>query len=259
MAFGESYQEQRARAERAPVPNQRVTKGANNRQGGAYAYGIPTDIQGRYDNPDSWADYSGDSDADVRLAQRLKNENSMAGHGLDSGVDQGSNNAQLNAAMSRIGLRNALGESIAGNAGMEQDAQGLLRQDADEANKTGTSNTRKNFNRRGLLYSGLREGGENSVKSAVASKLAKDSSDTSREYANSVAKQKEAYAAVGLQNQQRTLELANMAFDTTLKNSIARQQAYQQLGEGVGQAGGLIYGSRAPSTPSAPNFGQRGA
>ncbi len=260
-----SYQAQRARQESAPVPNQRRIAGSSNRQGGAYAYGLPTDIQGRYDQPDNWTDYGGDSDADVRLAQRLKNENSMAGHGLDPGVDQGANNAQLNAALGRIGLRNSLGESIAGNEGMAKEAQGLLSQDADAALKSGTSNTRKNYNRRGLLYSGLREGGEGAVKSAVASKLAKDSSDTSREFAQSAAKQKEAYAAVGLQNQQQTLELANQAFDTTMRNSIARQQAYQQLGEGVGQAAGMYYGSSSSGGPSGGvsmsdgrSFGQRG-
>lgn len=246
--------------ERDPFKNQVVTQ-AGRQSNDPYRHDLASsEITGRYSDTGSWTNYGGDSDADVRLVQQMRNENTASGRGLDQGVDQNRNNAVINAALGRIGLKNALGESIAGNKGAEMGAQGILRQEADQALKSGVSNTRKNFNRRGLLYSGMREGGESSVKSSVASKLASDSSSTARDFANQAAKQKEAYAAIGLQNQQQNLELANQAFDTTMRNSIARQQAYQQLGEGVGQAGGLMYGSRSPKEPSPSiNFGQRGA
>ena len=239
--------------------SQTITRAEDNRQGGDFAYGLPGgEIAGRWGDKGNHTDFSGHSDADVRLIQSMRNQNTASGAGLDAGVDQNRNNAVINAALGRIGLKNALGQSIAGNAGAEAGAQGILKQEADVALKEGLGNTRKNFNRRGLLYSGMREGGEGSVKSSVASKLASDSSSTSRDFANQAAKQKEAYAAIGLQNQQQNLELANQAFDTTMRNSIARQQAYQQLGEGVGQAGGLLYGSRGKadtvdaSVPESP-------
>lgn len=183
-------------------------------------------------------DSSGANDQDVRGAQKYQNMIDNP----NEGSDYNSDNANLQMYKSRIGLKNSLAERIA-HGNMElQDEKDSVVDSANQALDSGTRNTRQNYNQRGLLYSGMREGGEQAVRGAVAGQYARGMAGAERDVANSVQGAKNAYAAVDLANQQEQLKMANAAFDTAHANNIARLQAMQQLGAGVGYAGGQIAG-----------------
>lgn len=133
-----------------------------------------------------------------------------------------------------------------------------LTREAGRAQGEGVSNTRKNFNRRGLLYSGLRESGEQGVKNSVASNLQSGVSGATRDYQNLLNSRKQALAGIELASKQEALNNANAAFEMTTRNNVARAQALQQLGEGVGYAAGSYYGRKSP-TPSAGSDGGGGS
>lgn len=145
--------------------------------------------------------------------------------------------------------RRGLVAGIESIPGQYQEEVDLLKGEANRALGTGLSNTRKNFNKRGLLYSGLREGGEQSVKSGVASALASGMAGMTRDYQNLLDQRKQAIASLGLQNQQAQLEAANQAFEMTQRNNVARAQAFQQLGQGVGYGAGLYAGGAFDREP----------
>ncbi len=193
------------------------------------------------------------SDPDVRQAQSLSNQLAHP----NEGMDQGAMGAQLNMLKGRIGIKNSLGETIGANATQESNAEQNVKEQAHATLGQGLSNTRNNYNSRGLLYSGMREGGEQAVRGAVAGQMASGLAGTKQDYANSLSTAQNAYASVDLANQQDTLNRANQAFDTANQNTIARAQAMQQLGGGVGMAIGTIAGSRSSSTqPSSTGYYQ---
>ena len=208
-----------------------------------YRSGLQTSFQGQFDPSSShnFTTYANDSDADVRQAQSLQNQLSQAVTGHDPGADQRALAAQLDAVKSRIGLKNALGSSIAANAGQEGQAEDVIRGNANQALGQGIKNTNQNYNNRGLLYSGMREGADNDVRANVASNMASDLAGTKREYANLKESQEQAYASVGQIQQQQNIDRANQVFDTVNQNNIARAQAYQQLYGGLGQVAGMAY------------------
>jgi hypothetical protein len=153
--------------------------------------------------------------------------------------------------------RRGLIQGIESMPGQFQEETDLLKGEANRALESGLSNTRKNFNKRGLLYSGLREGGEQSVKGGVASSLASGMAGATRDYQNLLDQRKQALASLGLQTQAQQLEAANQAFEMTQRNNVARAQAFQQLGQGVGYGAGMWAGgafSREPSTPSTGGY-----
>ncbi len=191
-------------------------------------------------------------DADVAGAQQMTNEMEAARRGENQGVDFATNQAKLDLYRSRIGIKNSLAERIArGGQDLESEKDDINAVGA-QALDSGTRNTRRNYNSRGLLYSGMREGGEQSVRGAVSSQLARGMAGAERDVRGSTDAAKAAYASVGLANQQENLKQANAAFDTAHANNIARLQAMQQLGQGVGYAGGMAYGSLSnPSNPAA--------
>lgn len=216
-----------------------------------YAGNLATDFNSMYssDPNNVYRDYAGSNDRDVREGQRLTNEMSAASHGLDQGVDWNADQASLDAVKSRIGLKNSLAEQISGAPDMLNRTKSNLNAGATAAMSHGLQQTRENFNRRGLLYSGLREGGEQSVRGGIAGELASGQVGAERESANSVTAAKSAYGSVGLAMQQEQIQRASQAFETANANNIARLQAMQQLGQGVGYAGGMIAGSYANKTP----------
>lgn len=224
-------------------------------QGGLQTNFSGTNASGGYGYADGrWGYSSGNSnDPDVREAQRLTNENTASGSGQDVGVDAAHNNALINQYATRIGLKNNLSDEINQAPGLLNQAQDQNKLASGQAVGQGLKNTRENFNSRGLLYSGAREGGEQAVQSAGASQLAQNMAGTARDSANATDSAKAAYASVDLANQQDTLNKANQAFDTANQNNIARLQATQQLMGGVGKAAGSVAGSyynnSAPSTP----------
>lgn len=223
-----------------------------------YRSGLQTSFQGGYDpGVTSYNDYSNDSDSDVRVAQALTNDLSRAHAGQNSGMDQVAGQAQLDAILARIGKKNALGSAIARNPELEGSAENDLRYSASHALSEGLKNTKQNYGSRGLLYSGLRQGGEASVRSNVAGNLAEGLADTKRNYANVAQQQKEAYAALGQQQEQMRLDRANETFDTVTKNNVARAQAMQQLGEGFGRVAGTFAGSQSRTTAATPGSQDR--
>lgn len=203
------------------------------------------------------------NDRDRADRDHLKWYLSGAGDKAKSGVRRIAGAANVNVARSALAnmeardtTRRGLVAGIESMPGQYQEEVDLLKGEANRALGTGLSNTRKNFNKRGLLYSGLREGGEQSVKSGVASSLASGMAGTTRDYQNLLDQRKQAIASLGLQNQQAQLEAANQAFEMTQRNNVARAQAFQQLGQGVGYGVGMYAGGafdREPRTPTYDN------
>ena len=171
----------------------------------------------------------------------------------DPGMDTAATSALLNMYEGRIGEKNSLAEQIAGSDDQLTRQQDLNKAAAGSAVGEGLRNTRNNFNDRGLLYSGARQGGESAVRAAGASQLASSVAGTARDASNSKTAAQNAYASVDLASQQDTLKRANDAFDTASANNIARLQAYQQLAGGIGSAAGSIAGSKSSSGPSYQN------
>lgn len=204
-------------------------------------------------------DHFSSNDPDVRESQRLTNEMDDARTGRNQGVSFAEDQAKLDMYRGRIGMKNSLAERIAQSQGMLGNAVDDINLEGSAALDSGVKNTKRNFNQRGLLYSGMREGGEQQVRGAVAGQLAKGIAGARRDSANSTAAAKSAYGAVDLANQQESLRQANMAFDTANANNIARLQAMQQLGHGVGYAGGMIAGEytgrNTTSKPTADSGG----
>lgn len=225
-----------------------------------YRSGLQTSFQGVYDpgSRNSFNTFANDTDADVRQAQELTNIKSAGVSGRNQGVDQVATQAQLDAVLARIGQKNAIGEAIASSDTQEHNAENDLRYTANEALSSGIKNTRENFNGRGLLYSGMRQGGESKVRSGVAGNLAAGLANTKRDYGNQKDANKMAYAAVGHAQEAMKLDAANQAFDTVTRNNIARMQAYQQLGEGIGGVAGAVYGGRGNTTQTPSSGGNGG-
>ncbi len=161
-----------------------------------------------------------------------------------SGMDTNESQALYNMYLGRIGEKNSLAEQIAGSDDQLNKAQDLNKATAGSALDQGLKNTRQNYSGRGLLYSGMRQGAEQGVKSGVASQLSSSMTGTARDAANSKMAAQNAYMSVDLANQQDTLNKSNQAFDTASANNIARLQAMQQLGSGLGSAAGAYFGEQ---------------
>lgn len=223
-------------------------------QQGPYRGGFQTSFNFNGNGRDETAFY--DQDADERGAANAAYE--MA-HPTE-GTDMAATTALNNMYKGRLATKNSLAETIAGAGANERKQEDILTGAAGEALGQGLKNTRQNYNSRGLLYSGIRQGGEQKVKQGVASGLDASISETRRESANSVSSAQNAYAAVDLANAQESLNLAHQAFDTASQNNIARLQAMQQLGSGVGAVAGYAMGTyggnrtAAPAGPSGPSY-----
>ena len=205
------------------------------------------------------ARYSNDPDADVRGLQEVE---FLKNQGVGSIIGGFNERATAMADMyrSRINQKNALAEQIATAEGRgKKNALTDVYGEATRALGQGLKKTGENYNSRGLLYSGMREGAQEKVKAGVGAKLSSDIASTNREMANVAAKAKAAYASIGLQNQQQNVELANLAFETASRNNIARLQAYQQFWGGLGGAAGTVMGSMSSpsSSPSTVNGNYR--
>lgn len=196
-----------------------------------------------------------DADSDVRGLARASNELQNPYEGTSSAEQQ----ALFNMYKGRVETKNSLAEQIANSERNLRQQENLLTGAAGEELGEGIKNTRQNFNSRGLLHSGLRQGGEQQVKQGVASSLNSGISGARRDAYKSRTSAQNAYAAVGMESAKESLDMAHEAFDTATRNSIARMQAMQQLGQGVGAVAGAYYGSRQPSAPAAAqpssNFG----
>lgn len=239
-------------------PIQSRNRSASPLQSGPYQGNLQTDFSdvGRIQGGDTFNQLKrleampGRNDRDVRGAADA--------HYQLTHVNEGTNGAEqlalFNMYQGRIKQKNALAEQIGGNEEQKKNSISSIYGNASQALGQGLKSTRENFNRRGLLYSGMRESGEASVRGGVGAKLAGDVSGTNREYANSLEKAKQAYASIGMASAQENMNLANQAFQTVNQNNIARLQAYQQFAGGLGQAAGYAYGSYGSkgAQPGAP-------
>lgn len=192
--------------------------------------------------------YSGDPD--VQAAAGLSREMQNARQGQDQGVDFSADQAALNMYTARINQKNSLGQAINANPSQMGSAQENLRQQSNQSLGQGINSTRSNYNSRGLLYSGLREGGEAQIKNAVSGNLASAEAGTTADYQNSMAAEKTAYGSVDLASAAQNIQMATDAYNTASQNNIARLQAMQQLGTGVGKAAGTVAGGYANPAPT---------
>lgn len=160
----------------------------------------------------------------------------------------------------RAGQRSGLKNQLSSLSGEQMKEESLLKREADRAVGQGVQKTRENYNRRGLLYSGMREGGEQGVRAQGAAQLQGTISDSRRDYAKKADATKEAIAKLGMAQQQQALELQRQVFETSMRNSVARQQAFQQLGSGVGYLVGAGLAGRGSGgnydnmNPNANNY-----
>lgn len=222
----------------APDPNRRIRTTENPYDPSLY------DVQFR-NTPGFGAGSTNDNlysaDPNVRLAQTYLNQY-YAGGGRVKGMPGTYKNYEEQA--NKVALKRALAQGITDAPKQLQEELGLLRGDAAGALESSLGQTRRNFNRRGLLYSGLRQAGESQVRGRVASTLARSEAEARRETQNVLDKRKAAFAAIGLADQEAKNREAQAAFEMSYRNSIARQQALQELSGGIGQGLGYYFGSR---------------
>lgn len=143
----------------------------------------------------------------------------------------------------RAANRRGINASIAGMGDELAQEENLLKQQAGQALDQGLTGTRKNYNRRGLLFSGLREGSEQGVRQSVANQLGSSIMQARQSSNDLMNKRKQAVASLGLASEKEALAAAEKQFEIKLQNSVARQQAMQQLGSSLGQIGGMAYSS----------------
>ncbi len=167
---------------------------------------------------------------------------------LNENVAQSAMQTFLTRASERRGLKGSLNQL----GGMQKNEERLLEQEADSAVGAGVKATRQNYNQRGLLYSGMREGGEQGVKAQGAATLASGLAGTKQDYAKKADATRQAIAQLGLQSQKESQERLAAVQEQSMRNNISRMQAYQQLGEGVGYAAGNYYGNRGQAAETAP-------
>lgn len=152
--------------------------------------------------------------------------------------------------------------------GYEKAASNQIEREGNQALKSGIKNTRQNYNSRGLLYSGLREGGEQSVRGSVASAMAGQKAQSNADLNKMAQAKYQTAAQAGLQSYQQAVQREAEIEGVKLQNQVARAQVYQQLGQGAGYAAGAYFGGRGTqsnglnydgsisTTPSAYNSGQ---
>lgn len=142
--------------------------------------------------------------------------------------------------------------------GMVSSAHGQIDKEGDLAMKSGIKSTRQNYNRRGLLYSGLREGGEQGVRGQVASKVSEQKGQANKDLAEMAKAKWNTVAQAGLQGYQDAVNKEAEIAGISLQNQVARAQAMQQLGSTVGYGAGTYMNYRQ-SNPSQPtgNYSQQ--
>lgn len=161
-----------------------------------------------------------------------------------NGADQRTALSQMSAIQQRGNLRSGLQSAINDAPGQMEDELGLLRNQASDNLNKGIRSTRKNYSDRGLLYSGIRQGAEASKRNEAASTLASNEAGVRQDFANLTDKRKQAIASLGMDSQNRSLELADQALESSMRNRVARLQAMETLAGGLGAAAGTYYGSQ---------------
>lgn len=117
---------------------------------------------------------------------------------------------------------------------------------------TGLNTIRVGSNNRGMLFSGLREHGEQSLRSDLASMLASQQKNINQESENIATAKEKAAASIGLNNFASNIENADRLFNMRLENAIARRRAISDLGSGIGYGIGA-FAARGKGSPNSQN------
>lgn len=142
-------------------------------------------------------------------------------------------------------LRRGLLDAVSARPAELREEQRLLHNEAGDTLTQGLKNTRQNYNSRGMLYSGLRQAGEQSLRNQVASTLASNQVSAARDSDKLTDAYKQQIASIGLKAGKEATAKAEATFEAKMRSDIARRQAIQQLGEGVGYGLGALYGNSA--------------
>lgn len=125
------------------------------------------------------------------------------------------------------GLQRSLGEQAAG-AGRQELAGNLVQ-------------STRGMNKRGLLYSGLQQQGQNQQKGKFYSDLASKQNQINEQTEGQARELEDKAMQAGLQAQQARIGNVNNAYNTALAQKLGQQQGNQGLfGSILGAAGGLL-------------------
>lgn len=202
------------------------------------------------------ADYDSDLYRAAILQRYLRGEGGLKGsvEAYAGGYRPDLAQTAMNKYLAQAGQRREMKGQLAGLGEVQGREERLLTNEANRAVDQGVKRTRENMNRRGLLYGGMREGGEAQVRAQGAATLSANLAGARRDYANQADAIKKSIASIGLANQQQQLEMANQVMESNMRNAIARRQAYQQLGEGVGYAAGAYFNRGQDEGPPPPKM-----
>lgn len=163
-----------------------------------------------------------------------------------------------NVTALRSRLYGEAGKFLQDMPGLQKAASSQIEQEGSLAEKSGIKRTRQNYNRRGLLYSGLREAGEQGVRGQVASTMAQQKAQSNKELTDMAQAKVNKAAQAGLQGYQDSVNREAEIAGINLQNQVARTQAMQALGQTVGYGAGTYLGSRssqpAQAQPSQPTY-----
>lgn len=136
-------------------------------------------------------------------------------------------------------------QARAGMPGMENALYNNINGQSQRDLASQIHNIRQNASSRGLLYSGLRSGSENTAASETASNAAMARSQV----APQLEKQASALEAQAIQAQQSKtvsdLQIANNVFDQSLKDYQSNISGMNNLYQGIGKLAGGYFGSKA--------------
>lgn len=145
------------------------------------------------------------------------------------------------------------------NLGSMADEQyGLLKEQTQEGLDQGLKQTRRNYNSRGLLYSGMRQGAEGSLRGEAASGLAQGRASINKGLEDAAFAKEAQAAAVGLENYKEMQARAEELYSAQVGATVAKLRAAQSLGQGLGQAGGYYYGSQSPTGKASGTYSSPG-
>lgn len=122
--------------------------------------------------------------------------------------------------------------------------KGLISGDINTGLNESRRDITKDFNRRGLLGSGLQLKAKAGAEAGAASDYAQRTADLSDKYQDQVGKMRDTVANVGLGAAGLEQDQAQEYYREAVKNMMAQNQAYSDIGTGIGRGVGAYYGSK---------------
>lgn len=133
------------------------------------------------------------------------------------------------------GLQEKMGSGVA-----DQGRRGLAEQ---------MSGIKTASNKRGLLYSGLRQGAQTGAQAQMAGNVAGQRAQINQDTESQAQKMEQAAAQSGLVARGQQIETADNAYNEALqKHSAGREQA-QAIGSAAGQGAGMVAGAYGRNKP----------